>query len=285
MKDLFTIGEIASLFSVNIRTLRYYDEYGVLRPERTDPQTGYRYYSTRQFERLNTIKYLRALDMPLAGIARFFESRDTDVLRELLQEQKKETQTRIGELLKIEKKLERRLAQLDEAEFGEQNIIRQVFLPRRRIAVLKKEIRPEDDLEYPIRELERESGMGPMIFLGKVGLSVNRENLLRGQFDQYDGIFVFVEREEEEAFYGKDAFLPAGEYAAVRYSGTHKHAAGHYEKLMEYINGRGLTCAGNSVEVTLIDAGFTDEESKYVTELQVPVRTAAAAGCADWRKN
>jgi len=38
---------------------------GLLHPEYTSPDTGYRYYGTEQFEVLNTIRYLRALDMPL----------------------------------------------------------------------------------------------------------------------------------------------------------------------------------------------------------------------------
>ena len=67
-KELFTIGEIGKLFHMNIRTLRYYDAAGLLKPEKTDPDTGYRYYSTKQFERLNTIKYLRALDLSLIHI-------------------------------------------------------------------------------------------------------------------------------------------------------------------------------------------------------------------------
>ena len=58
MNKLFTIGEMAKLFGINAKTLRYYDEIGLIRPEHTDPMTGYRYYSTGQFERLNTIKYL-----------------------------------------------------------------------------------------------------------------------------------------------------------------------------------------------------------------------------------
>ncbi|MFQ7584208.1 MAG: MerR family transcriptional regulator, partial [[Clostridium] symbiosum] len=91
MKELFTIGEMAKLFGVNIRTLRYYDEIGILCPETTDPDSGYRYYSTRQFERMNSIKYLRALDMPLKSIALFFEQRDVRSLQFLMEEQKLET--------------------------------------------------------------------------------------------------------------------------------------------------------------------------------------------------
>lgn len=272
MKDLFTIGEIASLFSVNIRTLRYYDEYGILKPEKTDPQTGYRYYSTRQFERLNTIKYLRALGMPLQKIRLFFENRDTQVLRALLREQKKETQAQLELLRQIEKKLERRLSQLDNAEFGETGRIVLKNYPGRRAAFLKKEIRPDEDLEYPIRELDRINGLESMIFLGKVGLSIDREHLLAGQFEAYDGIFVFVE--QEDRFRGEERLLPEGEYVTVRFAGTHKNAAKHYRELFLYMEENALTCGGDSVEVTLIDAGFTDDESKYVTELQIPVRRA-----------
>ena len=47
MKELFTIGEMAELFQINIRTLRYYDDIGLLRPETVNPETGYRYYSTK----------------------------------------------------------------------------------------------------------------------------------------------------------------------------------------------------------------------------------------------
>lgn len=270
MKDLFTIGEIAALFSINIRTLRYYDEYGILKPEKTDPQTGYRYYSTRQFERLNTIKYLRALDMPLEKIRLFFENRDTQVLRTLLQEQRQQTQAQLEVLKKIEKKLERRLSRLDDAEFGETGVISRIECPKRRVAFLKKEIRPDEDLEYPIRELDQKNGLESMIFLGKVGLAISREHLTEGLFDAYDGIFVFVEQEDQ--FQGEERLLPGGEYVTLRFMGTHKNAAQHYRKLFLYMEENGLVCAGDSVEVTLIDAGFTDDESKYVTELQVPVR-------------
>lgn len=270
MKDLFTIGEIASLFSVNIRTLRYYDEYGILKPEKTDPQTGYRYYSTRQFERLNTIKYLRALDMPLEKIRLFFENRDTRVLRTLLQEQKEETLAQLEVLKKIEKKLEHRLSRLDDAEFGKTDLITLSACPDRRVAFLKKEIRPDEDLEYPIRELDKKNGLESMIFLGKVGLSISREHLLAAQFEAYDGIFVFVEQEDH--FQGEEKILPEGDYVTMRFSGTHQNAAGYYRKLFLYMEENGLVCAGDSVEVTLIDAGFTDDESKYVTELQIPVR-------------
>lgn len=66
-KQLFKIGEVARMYHLSLGILRHYEKEGLLAPEYTDPETGYRYYSTRQFEVLNTIRYLRMLDLPLAG--------------------------------------------------------------------------------------------------------------------------------------------------------------------------------------------------------------------------
>ena len=71
MAKLLQIGEVAKMFHISVGTLRHYENAGLLLPEYIDPKTGYRYYGAKQFEMLNTIRYLRMLDMPLAEIADF----------------------------------------------------------------------------------------------------------------------------------------------------------------------------------------------------------------------
>ena len=269
-KELFTIGEIGKLFHMNIRTLRYYDAAGLLKPEKTDPDTGYRYYSTKQFERLNTIKYLRALDMPIERIIRFFENKDTDTLMELLKEQQEEIRLHRERLDRIARKLERRISQLNDALDSRLDEIRAVHLPRRQIAFLRREIPLEEDLEYPLRELERRNDLNAVMFLGKVGVSVSREQLLRRQFDGFSEIFVVLE--QEDGYEGAEEFLEENDYLLLRYSGTHKDAGTYYEKLLAYMKEHRLDCCGDSVEITLIDSGFTNDTEKYITELQIPVK-------------
>ena len=269
-KELFTIGEIGKLFHMNIRTLRYYDAAGLLKPEKTDPDTGYRYYSTKQFERLNTIKYLRALDMPIERIIRFFENKDTDTLMELLKEQQEEIRLHRERLDRIARKLERRISQLNDALDSRLDEIRAVHLPRRQIAFLRREIPLEEDLEYPLRELERRNDLNAVMFLGKVGVSVSREQLLRRQFDGFSEIFVVLE--QEDGYEGAEEFLEENDYLLIRYSGTHKDAGTYYEKLLAYMKEHRLDCCGDSVEITLIDSGFTNDTEKYITELQIPVK-------------
>ena len=55
-----------------------------------DPENGYRYYSVRQFEALNTVRYLRALDMPLSEIEDFLQNREVEAIEAKLRQQKEE---------------------------------------------------------------------------------------------------------------------------------------------------------------------------------------------------
>lgn len=270
MKDTFTIGEMAELFGINVRTLRYYDDIGLLHPEKTDPDTGYRFYSTRQFERLNTIKYLRVLGMPLKKIAVFFENRDVETLGILLQEQKRDTRERIAALRQIERKLDSRILALEHAQTGPLEEIRERWYEARPVAYLEEEIPLGDDLERPIRRLERANMLESAIFLGKVGVSISEERLQARRLDRFTGIFVFLE--EGDGGQGRVRHLPAGTYLTIRFAGTHLAGAAYYERLLAYADSHGYVLAGSSVEVTLIDAGFTNDAEQYVTEIQLPVK-------------
>ena len=57
--ELFQIGTVAKLFHLSVSSLRHYEDIGLLKPEYVSPESGYRYYSARQFEVLSSIRYLR----------------------------------------------------------------------------------------------------------------------------------------------------------------------------------------------------------------------------------
>lgn len=77
---LFPIGEVSKLFHISVSSLRHYENIGLLTPEYVSPDSGYRYYSAGQFEVLNTIRYLRALDLPLSEIEDFLKNRDIGLI-------------------------------------------------------------------------------------------------------------------------------------------------------------------------------------------------------------
>jgi DNA-binding transcriptional MerR regulator len=64
--------EFANLAGVTVRTLRYYDRLGLLRPQRNG--SGYRAYRERDLERLEQIVALKFLGMPLAEIQKLLDA-------------------------------------------------------------------------------------------------------------------------------------------------------------------------------------------------------------------
>jgi DNA-binding transcriptional MerR regulator len=83
----FTVKEIAKLSGVSARTLRFYDEIGLLKPAFYG-ENGYRYYEREQLLMLQQILFYRELDMPLENIKRVVSSPDFDKLEALLAHQR-----------------------------------------------------------------------------------------------------------------------------------------------------------------------------------------------------
>ncbi|PAD08770.1 MerR family transcriptional regulator [Shouchella clausii] len=63
----YTVKKLAQLAGVSARTLRYYDEIGLLKPERVN-SSGYRIYGQKQVDLLQQILFYRELDVDLETI-------------------------------------------------------------------------------------------------------------------------------------------------------------------------------------------------------------------------
>jgi len=67
---LFKISEFSRLSKVSLKTLRYYDQIGILKPRKVDHDTCYRYYSADQLLELNRIFLYKELGFTLPQIIR-----------------------------------------------------------------------------------------------------------------------------------------------------------------------------------------------------------------------
>lgn len=79
---LMNIGELSALTHVSIRTLRHYDEIGLLKPSHVT-EAGYRQYDESALERLHTILLFRELEFPLADIRRIIDAPGFDPIEAL----------------------------------------------------------------------------------------------------------------------------------------------------------------------------------------------------------
>ena len=94
---VYRIGEFARLGGVSVRTLRHYDELGLLQPARVDPETGYRGYDARQLQRLNRLVALKDPGFGLTEAERLLDDVGADELRGMLRLRRAELEDRIAE--------------------------------------------------------------------------------------------------------------------------------------------------------------------------------------------
>jgi DNA-binding transcriptional MerR regulator len=111
---MFRIGDFSKIAQVSGRLLRYYDEIGLLSPEFTDPQTGYRYYSAQQLPRLNRILVLKELGLSLEQIAQLLDRNTSlDEIRGMLTLRKAQIEQSVQEEMERLRVVETRLQQID----------------------------------------------------------------------------------------------------------------------------------------------------------------------------
>lgn len=72
-----TVKEISKITGISIRTLRYYDEIGLLKPARVT-EAGYRLYDDKELEKLQEILFYKELEIPLADIKKVMENPEHD---------------------------------------------------------------------------------------------------------------------------------------------------------------------------------------------------------------
>ena len=270
-KNLFSIGEVSKLFHISVSSLRHYEHIGLLHPEYISPDTGYRYYGTEQFEVLNTIRYLRALDMPLAEIEDFLKNRNIENIEQKLVQQKKIVLEKQQELKRIEQKINHRLNGLSEAQNMQLDTVTLVQLPASRIVWMDAPLTIKDpqDMESSIRKLDQ-SQAEAVVFLGKVGLGISAEHLQKAEYKKYDGIFLILD--DEDIYDGKTIHVAESLCARLCFRGSHAEAPGQYKKLLDYIKKHRMQIVGFSREITLIDYGITNDPEKFVTEICIPIK-------------
>lgn len=72
-----TVKDVSEITGISIRTLRYYDEIGLLRPTKLT-NSGYRLYDNKALEKLQEIMFFRELEIPLIDIKKIMENPNYD---------------------------------------------------------------------------------------------------------------------------------------------------------------------------------------------------------------
>jgi len=77
---MYRIGEFSKMSKTTVKTLRYYDEVGLLKPEVVDEWTGYRFYTTNQLLELHRIQAFRQIGLTIDEIKLIQEGANSEYI-------------------------------------------------------------------------------------------------------------------------------------------------------------------------------------------------------------
>jgi DNA-binding transcriptional MerR regulator len=138
------IGYFSLLSQVPVKTLRYYDELGLLKPAEVDKFTGYRYYRFDQLAQLNRILALKDLGLSLEQIAQLLkENLSSEQLTAMLHLRHAQLQSELDDLHEQIKRVEARLKQHTEGSMSNYDVILKTVKPM--LVASKRIIVPTND--------------------------------------------------------------------------------------------------------------------------------------------
>ncbi len=129
MREKFTIGEIAKILNISTHQIRYYEEKGVINPEK-DRENGYRLYGLNEIYKLAHILLLRKLNISVPEIKKCFNSPSNEQFFELLQESSEKLDHQINELILLKEQTKQILSQYREFKKNENKYTVKAFEKR-----------------------------------------------------------------------------------------------------------------------------------------------------------
>ncbi len=154
VKDLLSIGELSRLCYVPVKTLRYYDKIGVLKPVFVDPSNQYRYYSASQIPYIIAIRMKKMIGSSLFEVKNFLEIKeqvsDMDKIMAMTDQRETEINKQLEKLLRIKEQITswkdfyKKAKLLDRSECDNEITLRHI--PPRKVAFTRFHTKYDDEL-------------------------------------------------------------------------------------------------------------------------------------------
>lgn len=271
MVCLYRIGEFSKICRLTVKTLRYYDQVGLLRPASVDDETGYRYYTSEQLSVTHRILALRQMGLSIqeiqhvqsgACIASMLTSKQRDLEETILHCE--EQIARIAHYLKI---LEEELVMDYEVVLKE---LPEVIVYSKRMTI------PDYDHYFQI--------------IPEIGDEVKKANpTLQCAVPEYcfiiyhDGEYrekdIDVEFCEAVTSFGEDTdsirfklMARVPQAACVLHKGSYSTIGKAYSYLYKWISDNGYVAADNPRESYIDGIWNKEDEAEWLTELQIPIK-------------
>ncbi|MBA8934282.1 MerR family transcriptional regulator [Clostridium beijerinckii] len=266
---MYRIGEFSKMSKITIKTLRYYDEIGLLEPEKVDHFTSYRFYTTQQLVKLHHVQSFRQIGLSINEIKLIFAGQNK---KNILEKRKSE--------LKAE--LERITDQLSRIEFILTGKEEEIFMNYQAII---KEL-PECIVYYKRLTVPSYDAYFKLIpAIGKEFLKVNPDLkcvvpeycfivYLDGEYKEKDFNIEFCEAVDKFGNETGDIKFKKMENVmgvSIMHKGPYSELSKAYAYAFKWIEENGYIAADNPRESYIDGIWNKESEEEWLTELQIPI--------------
>lgn len=264
---LYKIGIFSQITRVTVKTLRYYDDIDLLKPELVDEENGYRYYTSSQLPRLHKILALREMDFTIAEIKQVMDG----VSEEKLLQKKK------CELMKMYAEISKKLSCIESYLQGD-------YLNSEYRIIIKS--LPEVIVAY--KEVHLDSYAQLVDVMPAMGLDMEKAGcecteidycyvVYHGQEFQKSDINAqtceAVTELKEDHGDLKFKIVPEVPTAAcVLHKGPYKDLPKAYQAVVRFIEENDYEIIGEQRESYIDGMWNKDSENEWLTEIQFPIR-------------
>ena len=266
---LYKIGMFAAMNHITVKTLRFYEEQGLLMPALIHPETGYRYYTLSQMAVLHQITALKQAGFTLEEIAHIHTGADEEAV---LLKKKAELLAKIADLT-------RQIAVVDGYLSKQKNDLSAPVLiktiPETTVAFMRIRLESYDCL------FERMPEMGKL--MEKAGCECALPEYCFTAYPEagYKDADILADICESVVAAKKEngdlrfKTLPEIQAACVFHKGSYRSFSESYETVLRYIEENGYEIAGEIRESYIDGVWNKDDERQWLSEIQVPVRKKA----------
>ena len=262
-----TVSQFAKLHNVNKRTLHYYDEIGIFSPDYKG-ENGYRYYDYMQGVDFEYIKMLKELNMGLDEIKKYIDSPNEEDLKEIADVKIKEIDREIRTLNRRREVLEDKLNKLNKCdEVRKKNSIKVIDCEEQKFFFTPFKFE-DDDLKQLIAHIKDVWTVDE--YCKGIGSFVSVDKIKRGEFEEYDGLFIEMLEDMESKNTKNTIIKPKGKYICAYHMGDWDTLPNFYGEIVKYAEENNLTLVGYSFEIGMNDFAISDMED-YITQIMIRV--------------
>ncbi|BBF42748.1 transcriptional regulator, MerR family [Lachnospiraceae bacterium KM106-2] len=263
---VYKIGVFSKMNKATVKTLRHYDEIGLLKPAYVESFTNYRYYSSDQLPILHQIMALRSMGFSLEEIRQVQEG----MSEEMLLQQKR------AQLLEQIASDTRKLSQV-ESYLASNGVdydypVRIKELPEVTVCTMRRVLKNYDELFDVMPEMGAE-----MELLGCECLSPDYcfTLYLDGEYKDKDIdaqiCQAVTEAKEDSKLVHFETFEKVEKAACVMHKGSYDGFPKAYAAVVNWVEKNGYVICGNPRESYIDGVWNKDREEDWLSEIQFPV--------------